>query len=285
MMKALNEINNFAFGFNIQWRGRSQAASVSSDVPKVKRVQKKVSKDERRAMMEAFVNNYRVTHNGKFPTVTDALKHVGGSFYVARKVLQELQYKSKILSSAGTNEKNLVVGVIEKNKVTVDVESQNGLHSIVAQDMEIVDTSGNHLEAEGGPSCSAVSGRALFDEVTKPVAYGGQSGSEDGKKEAVGDSYFVASEGPILKQETEEVSCSRLANADEKEEQIQSDNLLDLGGVKQEEKSYKGPSEPEQNAADISSGEAKDIEVLKKSTIWGNLKSFADSIISVWKKL
>lgn len=78
---------------------------------------------------------------------------------------------------------------------------------------------------------------------------GGQSGSEDGKKEAVGDSYFVASEGPILKQETEEVSCSHLANADEKEEQIQSDNLLDLGGVKQEEKSYKGPSEPEQNAA------------------------------------
>lgn len=57
-LTALNEINNFAFGFNIQWRGRSQAASVSSDVPKVKRVQKKVSKDERRAMMEAFVNKY-----------------------------------------------------------------------------------------------------------------------------------------------------------------------------------------------------------------------------------
>ncbi|XP_031270018.1 uncharacterized protein LOC116128436 isoform X2 [Pistacia vera] len=233
--------------------------------------------------------SYRATHNGKFPTVTNAQKNVGGSFYVIRTILQELEYESKMSSSDRRTDKNLGVGVIKKNKVTVDVdvdvESQNELHKIVAQDVEIVDTSDRHLETEGGPLASSVAGRTLFEEVAKPAVHGGQSGSEDGEKEAVGvSSNFVASERRILEGETEEVSHPHLVNADEKEEQNKSDYLLDPGDVKRKDEPYKGSSEPEQNAVDNSSSEAKD-EVSKKSTLWGNLKSFADGFINMWKKL
>ncbi|KAJ0048235.1 hypothetical protein Pint_16594 [Pistacia integerrima] len=286
----LTEINNAVYGSNIQWRGRSQAASVPSDVPKAKRGHKKVSKDKRHAMVESFVNkylflfvftysricklkqkvvlnltidlmlcSYRATHNGKFPTVTNAQKNVGGSFYVIRTILQELEYESKMSSSDRGTDRNLGVGVIKKNKVTVDVdvdvESQNELHKIVAQDLEIVDTSDRHLETEGGPLASSVAGRTLFEEVAKPAVHGGQSGSEDGEKEAM-----------------------------RTEEQNKSDYLLDPGDVKRKDKPYKGSSEPEQNAVGNSSSEPKD-EVSKKSTLWGNLKSFADGFINMWKKL
>lgn len=36
---------------------------------------------------------------GKFPTASFAVKQVGGSYYTVRKIIQELQYKSKLTSS------------------------------------------------------------------------------------------------------------------------------------------------------------------------------------------
>ena len=36
---------------------------------------------------------------GKFPTASIAVKQVGGSYYTVRKIIQELQYKSKLSSS------------------------------------------------------------------------------------------------------------------------------------------------------------------------------------------
>lgn len=36
---------------------------------------------------------------GKFPTASFAVKQVGGSYYTVRKIIQELQYKSKLSSS------------------------------------------------------------------------------------------------------------------------------------------------------------------------------------------
>ena len=38
-------------------------------------------------------------NGGKFPTASFAVKQVGGSYYTVRKIIQELQYKSKLSSS------------------------------------------------------------------------------------------------------------------------------------------------------------------------------------------
>ncbi|KAH0976499.1 hypothetical protein GBA52_026218 [Prunus armeniaca] len=65
--------------------------------PNVRRVKgKRLSKAERQAMIEPFVNKYRAMNAGAFPTVSCAQKELGGSYYVVKSILQELQYKAKM---------------------------------------------------------------------------------------------------------------------------------------------------------------------------------------------
>ncbi|KAI4365784.1 hypothetical protein MLD38_021742 [Melastoma candidum] len=83
-------------GANYQWRQKSDAAtSVSSDVPSSPGGRRRVSKEERHALVESYVNEYRKRNNGKFPSAKDAMKHAGGGYYVVRKIVQELEYASR----------------------------------------------------------------------------------------------------------------------------------------------------------------------------------------------
>ncbi|PQQ05600.1 uncharacterized protein Pyn_11985 [Prunus yedoensis var. nudiflora] len=98
------------------WRGRpyagnANAAAAEADAeaeaeaeavaeapdPNVRRVKgKRLSKAERQAMLEPFVNKYRAMNAGAFPTASCAKKELGGSYYVVKSMLQELQYKAKM---------------------------------------------------------------------------------------------------------------------------------------------------------------------------------------------
>ncbi|VVA39750.1 PREDICTED: LOC8064620 isoform [Prunus dulcis] len=98
------------------WRGRQYAGSANAAAaeadaeaeaeaeavaeapkPNVRRVKgKRLSKAERQAMLEPFVNKYRAMNAGAFPTVSCAQKELGGSYYVVKGILQELQYKAKM---------------------------------------------------------------------------------------------------------------------------------------------------------------------------------------------
>ncbi|CAK8532351.1 unnamed protein product [Lathyrus sativus] len=82
----------------LQWRGWSHAAarvpSENSDT-RQKRGQR-VPKHERRAMVESFVNKYQSENAGKLPAIKHTQKEVGGSYYVIREIIQELEYKSKM---------------------------------------------------------------------------------------------------------------------------------------------------------------------------------------------
>lgn len=57
----------------------------------------KVSKAERRAKLEAFVDSYRALNGGKFPNITHAQQEVGGSYYFIRQIIQELEYNHKVV--------------------------------------------------------------------------------------------------------------------------------------------------------------------------------------------
>lgn len=56
-LTVLTGLNNVVNGSNIQWRGKSYAASVPSDAPKSQRG-RRLPRDERKAMVESFVNKY-----------------------------------------------------------------------------------------------------------------------------------------------------------------------------------------------------------------------------------
>ncbi|XP_047067803.1 uncharacterized protein LOC124675774 isoform X4 [Lolium rigidum] len=74
--------------------GKAHLSSLSGEDPP--RVQKRVSKQERRARVEEFVENYRASHEGKFPSATSVRQQVGGSYYISWELLQELEYNSRL---------------------------------------------------------------------------------------------------------------------------------------------------------------------------------------------
>ncbi|XP_058090212.1 uncharacterized protein LOC131236792 isoform X2 [Magnolia sinica] len=129
------EISNAVHGSNIQWRGRSFAASVPSDSSKPQRGQKRLSKDERRAMLESFVDKYRAMNAGKFPSVSLARKHVGGGYYAIREILQKMVYEynkspvsKKIETVVGKTEKAILphLDAKEESQVSTEINKVSG---------------------------------------------------------------------------------------------------------------------------------------------------------------
>ncbi|XP_047319041.1 uncharacterized protein LOC124922348 [Impatiens glandulifera] len=101
-------------------RGRSSAAHAPSEVPKAQEVRKRISKDERKALMESYICKYRSMNGGKFPSVSAAKLEVGGSYYVVRQLLQEIEYGYKTSSSDMKNEK-----LVEQKKPSI-IPKANG---------------------------------------------------------------------------------------------------------------------------------------------------------------
>ncbi|CAM0945096.1 unnamed protein product [Alopecurus aequalis] len=74
------------------WRGKAHAAPLSSqDSPKGQK-REWISKKERKARIEDFVEIYQTSNDGKFPTIQMIRQHVGGGHYTIREVLQEVKY-------------------------------------------------------------------------------------------------------------------------------------------------------------------------------------------------
>ncbi|KAF7129705.1 hypothetical protein RHSIM_Rhsim10G0138900 [Rhododendron simsii] len=117
---------------NGQWRGRSFAACVpSDDASKVQKGRKRVSKDERKEMVLSFVNKYRATNAGKFPTVSEARNQVGGSYYVIRKIVQELEYQSTISSMNTRHDMKLRKVVVKVHVTSKRVKEVPGINEDV----------------------------------------------------------------------------------------------------------------------------------------------------------
>jgi len=53
---------------------------------------KRISKQERKSRIVEFVDKFRASNDGKFPSIINVCQQVGGSHYTVREVLQELKY-------------------------------------------------------------------------------------------------------------------------------------------------------------------------------------------------
>ncbi|KAL5206785.1 hypothetical protein ABZP36_034994 [Zizania latifolia] len=65
------------------------------------------TKEERREMVESFVNTYRVSNDGKFPSVNLTHKEVGGSYYIVREIVRDIIQENRVLGPGGLNAKTL----------------------------------------------------------------------------------------------------------------------------------------------------------------------------------
>ncbi|KAI9087827.1 hypothetical protein K1719_030157 [Acacia pycnantha] len=343
----LIEAKNFAGQSNTQWRGWSYAASVPSDKPNSQKRQR-LSKDERRAMVESFVNKYRETNDGKFPYSKHVLKEVGGSYYVIREIIQELKYKSK-LNSDNMN-KNLVekdnfnvnkLGTTETVKVPSDT-TETAKDRPIQDDsqpamLDETDAGNEHLEDKRGPQATSydesLSREAVItsspqdshfiaaesDQLPRETETSkeNQQTPIDVKTEEAESSYsdFVVSDTHPMKEDVHDISAPssemsgsshsrsldselsdmenhmvmKKTNVEKAEyESREHDALKDhssIDGPKLTMEQVQRTSDMNGSKIDNSNRETSDAEAPKKTSLWGNLKSFADGIMNIWKKL
>ncbi|XP_031380646.1 uncharacterized protein LOC116195535 [Punica granatum] len=58
------------------------------------------SKEERKAMVQSFINKYQNKNNGNFPSLNLTHKEVGGSFYTVREIVREIIQENRVLGPA-----------------------------------------------------------------------------------------------------------------------------------------------------------------------------------------
>ncbi|XAR52303.1 hypothetical protein NMG60_11020290 [Bertholletia excelsa] len=58
------------------------------------------SKEERKEMVESFINKYQKSNNGNFPSLNLTHKEVGGSFYTVREIVREVIQENRVLGPA-----------------------------------------------------------------------------------------------------------------------------------------------------------------------------------------
>ncbi|KAM7479548.1 hypothetical protein LguiA_027761 [Lonicera macranthoides] len=283
--QAFTEISNLLRGSNIWWRGKSYAASVPSDTPKVKKVRKRVPKADRKVMVESFVDKYRAMNSGKFPSASDTYKEVGGSYYVIREMVQELEYKSKLPSIDTRSETALSKEVDKQNKSVSTVEvlsremtkDEGRVHkeaqAVAVDNTDATNSSGKHFEVNEQSQISISIENTLSKEVQEP-------------KGTCEDSGHLETHSHSLNEDAEEASDNSPEKLEDSvKEKTPSEGVLDFDPPKPKTEQHQLTPESEKFEMRDLSEKQTDEEIEKKSSMWGNLKSLAGGIINIWRKL
>ncbi|KAI3407190.1 uncharacterized protein J3R85_021223 [Psidium guajava] len=254
-----------AHGSKVQWCAISNATSVSSESPNSHKSRKRIPKDERQAMVECYVNEYRMKNAGKFPTASDAMNHVGGSFYVIRKIIQELEHKSKLPQSTSGTEISSSPKINRVKKSGTKVDTNSSKVSVNAG-TEVEDDRLMFVVAESQGS---------REEITDVSHLSQQDLNRKGVRND--DSDGVAEKSSV-EMEVQNMTLDVHPHEDSARHSPRED-FIDSGA----------PELRKEPSHDVETEESfkrnDDAGASRKSSLWGNLKSFADGIVSIWKKL
>ncbi|KAI4351957.1 hypothetical protein L6164_006255 [Bauhinia variegata] len=313
------KINKSVGQSNIQRRGWSGAASVPSDKPNNMKSRKRVSREERRSMVESYVKKYREMNAGKFPAISDTVKQVGGSYYVVRKIVQELEYKSKMSSSNIMNDNLAETELFNKSKplteavtvssgkteATTDGHVQNDPQLVDLDDKEIVNAgyedrriphssrslSDEDVHMERDTEEPSQSGLKISNEVKArsdmlaeelehiPTPFSDKSGDSHGKSQSRNYEFADVENHPVI-------DNNFIEKAEyERRDQAALEGLPGTDGPKHKMEHSQGSSVLDENKSDKSNNEATNLVAPKKSTFLGSLKSFADGFVNFWRNL
>ncbi|GFZ14609.1 DNA binding protein [Actinidia rufa] len=81
------------------WVGQTFALTKSNESGG-KKSRIRLSKKERKAMVESFIKKYQKLNNGNFPSLSLTHKEVGGSFYTVRELVREVIQENRVLGPA-----------------------------------------------------------------------------------------------------------------------------------------------------------------------------------------
>ncbi|XP_078167191.1 hydroxyproline-rich glycoprotein family protein isoform X3 [Carex rostrata] len=245
---------------NVVGRGKSYAASVKDETTKTHRIRKGIPKKERRAMIVSFVEKYRASNEGRFPHVSKVIKEIGGSYYVAREIVQELEYKYKYkLVQAG---EKVASTVAVANKVTRKGRQRSTEAEGVKKEEVCGKSTDVSVEEQG--RLVATNDTTTNMDKTQPSFQGKEV------KEAIRETITQ----PSLKVK-EVIESRKVETITETVEEtpVKSEKFMMRDEIPMPEE-IKGKQKS--NEHDQSSTE--------KGSIWGDLKSISDKIINFWKK-
>ncbi|XP_062118069.1 uncharacterized protein LOC133831694 [Humulus lupulus] len=320
---------------------------------------KRTTMAQRRALVEAFVHNYKATNDGKFPSPNIVVKQIGGSYYVAKKIVQEMQSQLKLSALDNVNQNGL--GKKETTKVkeplitakkltggniSVNLGVQNDFQTTPTNHVKIKNVIDKHIEAGSG-SISSSSADKTFSSKKGTINIDGYSEfaaaqhsllKGDGEKNVSScqknveikdveskTSEFVREQSSLLQEDFGNISHACRVNLenekqnedraqddipgfvaedlqimntrkvldlgvenveDNKQKKATSDDLQDKDVPKDKTERHEGTPEhkPAQAALDDHSKQTSVAEFVKKPSLWGNLKSFADGIFNMWRK-
>ncbi|KAI3735804.1 hypothetical protein L6452_15319 [Arctium lappa] len=263
--RVVTEISNLVPGSNVQQSGRSSVAPFTSKRP----IKKKVTSADRRAMLESFVNKYRAMNMGKFPPPTSAQKEVGGSYYLIKKMLQEMEYNFKISS--------LEKGIVKENK------KQTKGEDTISREIAIEPSGSQEVSTSQITAVQQLYKDALpesvgnFDtnfelkEELQPSTSSANTGNSTTTRD---DTHYIATE-----------SHDRRGPCHEKpEDNAKDDSLLENFGFEGSESKVEQQHDGMRNIMRDMPERQKDDEFREMPSIWGNLKSLATNFINIWKK-
>ncbi|XP_051149780.1 uncharacterized protein LOC127264342 [Andrographis paniculata] len=258
------ESTNFIYGSNINdWERlytSSAPAPASSGVSEGKKIRKKDLWEERKSMVENYVNRYREMNAGKFPSASNIKANVGGSYYSVRKILQEMIYHSKTPFMDTKASVSLEKGAVKKAGPGV------GSREVLPR---------NKIE-----HMSPILKVDMKDDISKSVK------SKDKLQSPISDQSEIAKhDGPqfqCLVNESKSSLQSDPGNSSEyktvHEDKVNLDGLQPTAELKQSTESDVSWSESRKVPS------TKAAEPPKKSSVWHNLRSFANGILGIWKR-
>ncbi|WOL03770.1 hypothetical protein Cni_G12490 [Canna indica] len=74
-----------------------------------KKSRRRKTREERRTMVESFINKYRISNSGKFPSLNLTHKEVGGSFYIVREIVRDIIQENRVLGPGSPSMKALTL--------------------------------------------------------------------------------------------------------------------------------------------------------------------------------
>ncbi|URE06451.1 NUDIX domain [Musa troglodytarum] len=221
---------------------KSFAASVPSGPFKPQRG-KRLTKQERRTLAKSFIDKYRASNAGRFPTITYVQREIGGSYYTQKWIVQEIEYHNKLSS--------LNKGTVQLRKAE-DINQSSDAKEVSSTSVRdetlksVIDSKvRNNISLKDEPSVSLKLG---IETKTSMSPSGESVGSR--KERSTKDSSHDAPSPKVVK---------------------------DTGNH--------GVSVTEEHHSDHHRSSEQGSSSTRMTNLWGNLRSLADGIISLWRKM
>uniref|UniRef100_A0A0E0K2T9 AT3G52170-like helix-turn-helix domain-containing protein n=1 Tax=Oryza punctata TaxID=4537 RepID=A0A0E0K2T9_ORYPU len=281
-------------------RWKSHAAPLSAqEAPKGP---KRMTKQERRVKIEKFVEEYKASNDGKFPTTTIVRQHVGGGHYTVREIVQELEYNQRMLQL----DKSKAAELPETAELSEHIKPKD-VHGNAQFKSESFsgnqDTDDLHLSQKVAATSTEIIDKIETWRLEESQMTSGTS-HYNGETEAVKQDLHTADSLQCANESS--VSCQTESDNIKNEDSIslgldaKSDPTdLELGESKFDKielnstARFKNVSEP--TVSDPIEGDKtvkenvldreENPEVEPKTGLFGSLKSFASGIRNFWRKL